>query len=186
MFLKKKGFTLMEMIIAVLIVAILAGAALRVFDRFVERSRASDADNTIGLAAYAQGRQLMRRGNYTTRWTALDAAPLATYMDKTGDYVNEEGTIFFTKGGGEEHPRGGFKMYFVKKGDGFFIVADRINWHYSYSLVRPLPQGRTYCVPGSSWSDKSFCMEYMEVDDESEIPPDPRTLVEGDEEDADY
>ena len=111
---KKKGFTLLEILVAVLIIGILSAIALRVFDRFVERSRAADAENTIGLAAYAQGRQMMRKGRYTEKWTALDAAPLATYMDKTGDYVTEDGTIFLTKGGGVDNPRSGFKMYFQK------------------------------------------------------------------------
>ena len=180
----KKGFTLMEMMIVVLVIGILSSIAIHVFDQFVERSRAADAENTIGLAAYAQGRQLMRKGHYTKKWTALDAAPLATYMDKTGDYVNVDGTIFLTKGGGVEKPRSGFKMYFEKRGTQWFIVADRVNWHYGYSLVRPLPEGKTHCVPSTDKkADMSFCLEYMDVDDEADLPPDPRAAFEPDEED---
>lgn len=174
-FRNKKGFTLLEVLAAVLIIAVLTTVAWRVFDRFVERSRASDAENTIGLAAYAQNRQLMRKGRYTLLWTALDAAPLATYMDKTGDYINEEGTIFLNKGGGLENPRGGFKMYFEDIGDVFFLVADRINWRYTYTLVRPLKSTTTYCVPAAgSGVDANFCEDFMGVESEEDIPEDPR------------
>ncbi|MBO7238781.1 MAG: prepilin-type N-terminal cleavage/methylation domain-containing protein [Elusimicrobiaceae bacterium] len=185
----KKGFTLLEILVVVLIIGILSTIALRVFDRFVERSRAADAENTIGLAAYAQGHQLMRKGRYTNRWTGLDAAPLATYISKVGDYVNEDGTIYMTKGGGMENPRSGFKMYFQEIGNSFFIVADRVNWRYGYTLVRPLPEGRIYCIPsGTKKVDEDFCTEYMEVDDVSQIPADPRIAAAdlGDEEEEEY
>jgi len=183
----KKGFTLLEMLVVVLVIGILTSISIYVFDRFVERSRAADAENTIGLAAYAQGRQLMRKGRYTQKWTALDAAPLATYMDKTGDYINEEGTIFLSKGGGVDHPRSGFKMYFEEKGDLYFIVAERVNWHYGYTLVKQLPEGRIYCVPSENkHADKAFCMEFMDVDNESDLPEDPRNLVEEEDDEEEY
>lgn len=171
----KKGFTLMEMLATVLVIAILAAIAIMAYDRFIERTRATDAENTIGLAAYAQGRQLMRKGHYTLLWTALDAAPLATYMNKKGDYVSEDGKIFLTKGGGVEKPRGGFKMYFEEINGLYFIVAERVGWHYHYTLVRPLTEERTYCVPmHDDDSDTTFCIDFMNVDTEEQLPPDPR------------
>lgn len=178
----KKGFTLIEMLVTTLIIAILAAIGWMEYSRFIERTRASEADNTIGLAVYAQSRQLMRKGRYTMYWTSLDAAPLATYMDKTGDYVNEEGTIFLTKGGGFEDPRPGYRMYFEEAGGKYFVIAERINWRYAYTLVRPFTSTKTYCVPteGNS-SDMDFCLDYMELESESELPEDPRETAREEE-----
>lgn len=170
-----KGFTLIEILVTVLIIAILAAIGIMAYERFIERTRSADAENTIGLASYAQGRQLMRKGRYTLLWPSLDAAPLATYMDKKGDYVSEDGKIFWTKGGGADNPRNGFKMYFEDINGDFFIVAERVGgWGYSYTLVRPLKEERTYCVSSGSSADNTFCMDFMNVDTEADIPADPR------------
>ena len=178
----KKGFTLIEILVVVLIIAILTAIGMMEYDRFVERARSAEADNIIGLVSYAQTRQMMRKGSYTNKWTALDAAPLAAYMDKTGDYINEEGTIFLTKGGGIENPRSGFEMYFENIEGSYFIVAHRIgSSNYGYTFVRPIEERKTYCVPSFKRADMDFCLEYMNVDDESELPADPRTLVVVDE-----
>ncbi len=174
MFRSKKGFTLIEMLVTVLIIAILAAIGIMAYSRFIERTRVAEAENTIGLASFAQGRQLMRKGRYTKKWTALDAAPLATYMDKTGDYVSEDGTIFWTKGGGPENTRPGYKMYFEEVNGQMFIIAERAGWHYKYTLVRPLPGEDTFCVPSEDDNDQRFCMDFMNVETEEELPEDPR------------
>ncbi len=173
-----KGFTLPQILIAVLVIAVLAAVTFMVYDRFIERARATDAENTIGVAADAQGRQLMRKGRYTLLWTALDATQLATYMNKKGDYVSRDGKIFLTKGGGVEKPRGGFKMYFEEINGLYFIVAERMGWHYHYLLIRPLTEERTYCVHANNDdTDTKFCVDFMNVDSADQLPPDPRKDV---------
>lgn len=174
-----KGFTIIEMIIVVVVLAIITTWAVRTYTRFIERTRAAEADNTIGLAATAQGRYLMRTGRYTPKWTNLDSPPLAAYLRQVGEYISTDHKYYFTRGGASaEKPKSGFKMYFEDVFGKYFVVAERTDWRYGYFLIRPLPGEKTYCVPMSQKQvDIDFCLDFMNVDSEAELPGDPRLAV---------
>ena len=69
---KSKGFTLIEMLVAVLILAILVAIALPTYNRAVERSRTSDPINTLKTIAKAEQVQKLRTGEYTNDVPKLD------------------------------------------------------------------------------------------------------------------
>lgn len=162
----------------VIILVVLAGLSIWVFstvEKFIEHTRATDAENTMNLAANAQGRQLMSKGYYVTKWTGMDLGPLSPRVKKVGDYVSRNGTTYFTRGGGENTTKSNFKIVFSDEAQGFFIVATRINSRYNYELVRKLPEDKVYCVPVSD--DKrsvNFCMDFMQVSSAEQLPRDPR------------
>lgn len=79
-----KGFTLIEILVAVLILAILVAIALPTYNRAVEKSRASDPINTLKSIAKAEQVQKLRAGEYTNRAQDLDIQ-LRDYP--TGDIV---------------------------------------------------------------------------------------------------
>ena len=157
-----------------LVAVVLAVAVWYVFSNFVESSRAKDAERIISAAIEAQNRYMMNRGRYTTSWVLLNALPLAPYIKQKGEYVSEDGTIFMNKGGGMASPNNGFKIYFDDSYDGFFIVAERVNSGYHYTLIRPLNEVITYCIPSQNSLDEKFCMKYMNVSQKSDLPADPR------------
>ena len=113
----RKGFTLLEMLIVVVIISILASTAFMYYERFMERMRIAEADTIIGAAILSQERVYVRFQHYTTYWHKLDAVPVAVRKPKEqNDFANgEENTIYYTRGGmlsGE--PRNGFAISFEK------------------------------------------------------------------------
>ena len=172
----KKAFTLIEMLVVVLIIAILSAIGIMQYTHMVERTRVGEAQNLIGLAIYAQERQMMRKGRYTPVWTSLDAGPLAAYMDKKGDFISDDGETFFTKGGGPANPRNGYAIHFESAQDRWFAVAQRVgNGTYQYTLVRPFDDDVTYCIPSSgNQDDENMCVDIMALDSIDDLPPDPR------------
>lgn len=175
-YLQKKGFTLIEMLVVVLIIAILSAVAVMQYAHFIERTREGEAENLIGLAVYAQERLMMSKGRYSEVWTALDAAPLAAYMDKTGDFLSTDGKTFYNKGGGADAPKNGFAIHFENVGERWFAVARRVgNGTYRYTLVRPFNDDVIYCLPSEDNSDdQTMCADIMALDSPQDLPADPR------------
>ncbi len=58
---RRGGFTLMELITVIIIVAILATFAWPSYERFIERMRLAEADSTMGSAVQAQDRYFVKR-----------------------------------------------------------------------------------------------------------------------------
>ena len=69
--LNKKGFTLMEVIVIVLIIGILAAIGVPQYQRALESSRSSDAIVTIGNIVTAQEMQLLQSGSFTPNFSDL-------------------------------------------------------------------------------------------------------------------
>lgn len=63
---KGKGFTLIELVIVMAIVAILAAVALPSYDRYVQRTRRADGREALMRVAAAQERFYTNRNQYTT------------------------------------------------------------------------------------------------------------------------
>lgn len=173
--LNSMGLSKRDLIIALVVAAGLLAWGSTTIGKFIEHTRATEAENTINLAANAQGRQLMSRGYYAMKWNGMDLGPLSVRVKKVGDYLSRDGKTYFTRGGADtDNPRG-FKIQFDDGRYGFFIVAKRINSRYSYELVRKLPEETVYCVPQRNEKlDIAFCVDFMSVSDESQLPRDPR------------
>ncbi len=177
----RKGFSLMGIVI--IVVVVLGAISFFVFGNFIESSRVTDVERLISAAVESQGRQLMRKGNYTKVWSALDASQLAPYVNKKGEYVSQDGKIFMSKGGGMDKPNNGFKMYFDEIDGEYFIVAERVNSLYTYTLVRPMKENTIYCLPKKGKKpDVDFCKKYMDVSSAAALPADPRPIFEEEEE----
>lgn len=69
---KKRGFTLLEVLIVVIIVGILGALALPRFIGAVEKSRGAEALSNLGSLRHSLNRYFLERQNYTTTLSLLD------------------------------------------------------------------------------------------------------------------
>ncbi len=176
----KKGFTLMELIICIVIAAILAAVALPTYEQFVERMRTAEVEALAGSTLSAQVRAKLRTGRFTYYWHQLDTAPMPVRLPRQhNDYANGlANTVFYTQGGMTvpDGPHAGFAVWFATDAaENWFLVAQRVGkGGYTYRLIRPFDSSTTFCIPGeNNQKDVKFCINYMGVDDASQLPPDP-------------
>lgn len=171
------GFTLMEMVVVVIIVAVLSVYAVPAYQRFLERSRTAEAVSLMGSMVLAQERYHVKRDQYTPKWSFLDAAPEPVrHPNKNLDYSNEAQTVFYTRGGGEHTPNNGFAVWFELNGSSNFVVARRVgNEKYSYEIIRPFHERKFYCLPDMDNEDSvNVCLDFAGVDSPDQLPQDPR------------
>ncbi len=170
----KKGFTLLEILVTVVIIAILAAIGGVTYGRFIERMRMGEAEKLLGFGVYAQDRQIIRRGRYTKHWHYLDATPRGA---KPGsNYLSEDGTIYYTKGHTGADARNGFSVFFQQWEGQWYVTAQRSgNETYTYTMVRPFTEKKVYCLPAEgNISDQRICLDFMGLDEADELPADPR------------
>ena len=175
----RKGFTLLELCICVIMVAILASMAISYYEHAMENIRRADVLSLLGVEVTAQDRYRLTKGHYTRYWHELDTAPVQVRRPKADNaYANGmENTIFYSRGkkaNGE--PRHGFEVYFDQVGDRWFMVGNRVGSDkYKYVLVRPFNSDKVYCIPKNDY-DKSIaaCLDVMGLENESDLPGDPR------------
>jgi len=82
----KKGFTLLELLIVVIIVGVLATLALPNFLRGVERARWAEAKNILGALRASQIRYKAQYETYTTNLDDLDVNITAIQGNNTTKY----------------------------------------------------------------------------------------------------
>ncbi|MGN0015992.1 MAG: type IV pilin protein [Candidatus Avelusimicrobium sp.] len=182
---RRGGFTLMELITVIIIVAILATFAWPSYERFIERMRLAEADSTMGSAVQAQDRYFVKRSQYTRYWHYLDAVPRAVERPVEGnDYANgSENTIYYSNGGAnkpKEEARPGFAISFeADDTNHWFVVARRVGkGKYNYTLVRPFDGHQTLCLPSEeNEDDLRICMDYSGAEDPGDLPEDPRSGI---------
>lgn len=174
---KRQGFTLMELIFVIIIVAVLSTFAVQTYVKVIERATMSDAVNMLSAGANAQERYFLQRNAYTNKWSYLD-------LNMSSDpqlFKNEDGSeIYYTKGNSPDNTGDGFAISFqfdyYRHG---FVVAQRVGSDkYTYKLVRPFGQGQVYCIPVyESEFDVNYCMDYAGVEEMKDLPANPMVPI---------
>ena len=122
----KKGFTLMELLIVVVIIGILTSIALPMYKKAVERSRASDALTTLKAVAQSEHDWFLVKNNYTTDFANLD-------IDLAGEIENKKLKTTF------------YNYELLDSG----IFAQRANGEYS--LYRDYETSQIMCTPSTHY-----------------------------------
>lgn len=82
---KHRGFTLLELMLAVAVVAVLAGVAMPIYQNQVKASRRSDARTALMNVAQLMERYFTERGTYAT--ATLGTGGLFTTTSSAGYYT---------------------------------------------------------------------------------------------------
>jgi len=80
----RKGFTLVELAVVIVIIGVLAAFGVPQFLKSVERSKAAEAFNYLSAVRSAQERYLAKEGVYTTAGTNLDITQVAPKYFEVG------------------------------------------------------------------------------------------------------
>ena len=106
---KRQGFTLIELLVVVLIMGILASVAMPQYFKSVEKSRATEAVDTLSSIASSQERAYMQKGTYVTTLDALDVGiSNLSYFTVKGNTIGTTATMKRTVNAG-----GGLNEYEV-------------------------------------------------------------------------
>ena len=89
--LNSKGFTLIEVLIVVIIIAVLAGLAVPMFRGTVEKSRKAEAEGVLSAVRSAEMRYFAANNTYTGTLANLDYNPAAA--DTSGQTVHFTYTV---------------------------------------------------------------------------------------------
>lgn len=184
----QQGFTLLELIVVVIIIAVLVSVAYSFYEHAIENVRRADVLSLMGAEISSQDRYRLSRHHYTKLWHNLDAAPVQVRRpiedNPYSDGINN--TVFFTRGKRTDGtPNPGFQVYFEQIGQSWFMTADRVGGEkYSYTLVRPFDSKITYCIPtGDYHKNAVLCLDMMGIDTIEELPPDPRIAAQAEAQD---
>ena len=81
-----KGFTLIELLVVVLIIGILSAVALPAYRKAVEKSRVTDALNTMQAVAKSEHGWYLANNSYTTDFSDLDVS----FIDKDANKAEDD------------------------------------------------------------------------------------------------
>ena len=133
----KKGFTLVEVLTVILVIAVLAAVAIPSYTRAVEKSRATEGMATLQQIAKAQTTYNALKGSYSSTFSGL---PLDLRDFEKKDVTGSEfSTQFFD---------------FTMENEGTTGVAERNNGEYTFTA--DFTTGKFYCTP----EDNPICVRF--------------------------
>jgi type IV pilus assembly protein PilE len=84
---KRSGFTLIELVVTVAIIAILAAIAIPSYENYLMRARRADGREMLQRVAAAQERFYTNRNTYTDDLTTAAGLNLGTAVSEAGHYT---------------------------------------------------------------------------------------------------
>ena len=147
---KSQGFTLIEVLIAVLIIGIFAAIAVPQYQKSVVKSRAAHLQSILSNLVKASNEYYLRTGQYPTSFDQLD--------------------IDFNFPTGEAICKTNWGPTAVKKGDGFEVTLNKAGIDQKYRIGVFFTEGRYKCTgfahilkndkdAPSEYDGKTFCAE---------------------------
>ena len=123
----KKGFTLLEMLVVVVIIGVLTAVAVPTYNRVMRQSRVADGLNMLDVLASAQNKYYIQHGQYTDTLSDLNAP-----IRKSS--INQEDRILTTN---FEYSKGALRTcVYAESKDGEYIIAKNYKTN-----ARPLCKG---------------------------------------------
>jgi len=160
----KKGLTLIELLVSVLIIVILAAIATEQYNKAVERTRLQEMAASLTYVVSAQQRRYMNVNRYTENFGVLDTS-----------FRGASGTSYFAKPSGTG---GGFRVTLSGTGwnDGVVVAVratgeeDTLTLPFAYQIERYYVNEATACqsTPGASdfaaFNGAAVCADFCEID----------------------
>jgi prepilin-type N-terminal cleavage/methylation domain-containing protein len=112
----KKGFTLLELIIVIIILGVLASLAVPQYINAVERGRLGEALSLLGLIRSSQMRYYAQFGNFTADMTKIDADYTTPKFFTVDSPAGSDAEVAKVTRSGEVKPLGDYTMTISKDG----------------------------------------------------------------------
>ena len=90
---KKKGFTLLEILIVVIILGILAGLAIPQYRKSIKKAKANEAWQVLGVMRGAQVRYYLEYGETTTHYGTEDKLDVDEVSSSYWTYTATDGVL---------------------------------------------------------------------------------------------
>lgn len=148
---KAKGFTMMELLVTVLLIAILAGTAMPLYMKVVEKQKGTEAVNLLASIGKAQERYFAVNETYTTDFADLDVdlVDCDTKSAANGNSLKTKYFVFFLDGTNDNIS----KVQATRRGN------------ESYILERNYTTG-SVCCKNDNTADGDIC-EVLDLEDNS-------------------
>nr|MCR5504738.1 prepilin-type N-terminal cleavage/methylation domain-containing protein [Elusimicrobiaceae bacterium] len=98
---RKKGFTLLEMLVVVVIIGVMTAIAVPIYTKSMRQSRVADGLNMLDVLASAQNKYFVQHGKYAADLAALNAPVKKSSMDAHENFAIKTTNFTYRKGEGK-------------------------------------------------------------------------------------